>query len=348
MADLSSEERTEAPTPRRIQQSRRAGQVATSRDLAAALAMATACVVLVATARAGVAGLVQAMREAMVGAAKATALFAFAKAGLEVAVVTLAPPVGALLVVACLVGVMQARGLAAALPLMPEARRVLPSLGKVLGRERALEAGKGFVVVCFLFAVAFWSIRPAISAIAGLSGASAAQILRAIGVLGEHLAIRLTVAMLALGAVDFLWQRHRHGKALRMSRDEVKREHRESEGEPAQKAERLRLHQEIMREQALGEVTEADLVVVHAGIIAAAIRCDLASASAPVVMMKGERRVAQAIEAAARAAGVPVVVDPALVRALASVDDGGEIPESLYEQVAECLVRVQAKGQSEN
>jgi flagellar biosynthesis protein FlhB len=310
--------------------------------------MATACVVLVATARAGVAGLVQAMREAMVGAAKATALSAFAKAGLEVAVVTLALPAGALLVVACLVGVMQTRGLAAALPLMPEARRVLPSLDKVLGRERAIEAGKGVVVVWFLFTVAFWSIRPAISAIAALGGASAAQILRAMGVLGEHLAIRLIVAMLALGAADFLWQRHHHGKALRMSRDEVKREHKESEGEPAQKAERLRLHQEIMQEQALGDVTKADFVVVHAGFMAAAIRYDRASASAPVVMMKGERRVAQAIEAAARAAGVPVIVDPNLSRALASVDDGGEIPKSLYEQVAECLVRVQAKGQFEN
>ena len=342
MADPSSEERTESPTPRRIQEARRAGQVAFSRDLAAALAVATACLVLIATAHAGVVGLVQAMREAMAGASKSNALGAAAKAGLNVAMLTLALPVGALFVVACLSGVAQTRGLATVLPLRPDTRRVLPSLDRVLGRERAIEAGKGVVALAMLFAVAFWSIRPATFGVAALSGASPMQILSAMGVFGEHLAIRLTLAMLALGTADFLWQRHRLGKALRMSRDEVKREHRESEGEPAFKTERLRLHQEFMAERGLDEVAEADVIVVDVGVIAATIRYDGADSGAPVVMLKGTNKRAQVIEEAARAAGVPVVVDPGLVRALVSVDDEGEIPEALYERVAKCLVQVQA------
>jgi flagellar biosynthesis protein FlhB len=316
--------------------------------------MATACVVLVATANAGIAGLVEAMREAMAGATKSTTLSAAARSGLEIAVLTLSLPVGTLLVVACLAGLAQTRGLATAWPLLPAGRKVLPTLHRVFGRDRAVEAGKGCIVLGILLAACFWSIRPAISGIAALGGASAARILRAVGVLGEHLAIRLTVAMLALGAADFLWQHHRHRKALRMSRDEVKREHKESEGEPAHKAERLRLHQECMQEQASGDVTEADFVVVQsggmaggvAGVMAAAIRYDREARVAPIVMVKGEHRHAQAIEAAARAAGIPVLIHPDLVRALASVDDGGEIPPALYEQVAECLVWVQGLGQA--
>jgi flagellar biosynthesis protein FlhB len=314
--------------------------------------MATACVVLVATANAGAAGLVEAMREAMAGATKSTTIFAAARSGLEIALLTLSLPVGALLGVACLAGLAQTRGLATALPLLPEGRKVLPTLGRVVGRDRAMEAGKGCLALGILLAVGFWSIRPAISCIAALGGASAARILRAVGVLGEYLAIRLTVAMLALGAADFLWRHHRHRKALRMSRDEVKREHKESEGEPSHKAERLRLHQEGMQEQASGDVAEADFVVVESGVMvgvmAAAIRYDREARGAPVVMVKGEHRHAQAIEAAARAAGIPVLIHPGLVRALASVDDGCEIPPALYEQVAECLVRVQAMGQAEN
>jgi flagellar biosynthesis protein FlhB len=353
VADSSPEERTEAPTPRRIQEARHAGQTAVSRDLVAALATATACIVLVASAHAGVAGLVQAMREAVAGATKSTAITAAAKAGLDIAALTLALPVGALFVVACLAGLVQTLGGASALPLQPDARRVSPSLGRVLGRDRVIEVGKGLIVLCILFTVAFWSIRPAISSIAALGGASAARILRAVGVLGEHLAIRLTVAMLALGAADLLWQRHRHGKALRMSRDEVKREHRESEGEPAQKAERLRRYRELMHERTVGDIAEADFVVVQAGVMAAAIRYDREASNAPVVMVKGVHRHAQVIETRARAAGVPVVVDPDLVRALASVEEGSDIPEGLYQQVAECLVRIQdlgqqAMGQSEN
>jgi len=348
MSEASTKERSEAPTPRRIQQARRRGQVAISRDLGAALCMATACVVLIATASSGVAGLLQVMREALEGAAKSMATSGVAKAGMEVVLVTLAVPAGALWLVACLVGVAQTGGLATARPLRPDGSRALPAMGRVLGGDRVVEAGKGILAVGVLVAVAGWSMRPAMSGVAALGGASAGRILRAVGVLGGRLAIHLTVAMLALGAADYLLQRQRHRKALRMSRDEVKREHRESEGEPTHKAERLRLHHEFMQEQALGDVAEADFVVVHAGVLAAAIHYDRAGSSAPVVRVKGERLRAHAMEASARASGVPVFVDAHWARSLASVDEGEEIPEALYELVAECLVRAEAMGQARN
>jgi flagellar biosynthesis protein FlhB len=348
MVDSSTEERTEAPTPRRIQQARRDGQTPISRDLVAALAAVTACIVFVASAQAGAAGLAHAMREAMAGATKSTGVVAAAKAGFEVALLTLALPASALFVIVCLAGLAHTQGFASAVPLRPDARRVVPSLGRVFGRERVIEVGKAGIVLCLLFSVALWSIRPAISSLAALSGASAARILHTAGVLGEHLAVRLSATMLALGAADFFWQRHRHEKALRMSRDEVKREQRESEGEPAQKAERLRRYQELMQEQRVGDIAAADFVVVQAGRMAVAIRYDHEAVSAPIVMVKGVHGQAQAIEAAARVAGVPVVVDPNLVMALASVEDGDDIPEVLYQQVAECLVRIQAASQPEN
>jgi flagellar biosynthesis protein FlhB len=131
-----------------------------------------------------------------------------------------------------------------------------------------------------------------------------------------------------------------------MSRDEVKREHRELEGEPAHKAERRRLHRETMHEQALCDVSGADFVVVQSGVMAAAVRHESDGPQAPVVMVKGERKVAQAIENAARTAHVPVFADPDLARALVAVEEGEEIPEALYEQVAEWLVRARTLGQS--
>jgi type III secretion protein U len=348
MSEASTEEKGESPTPRRIEQARRRGKVAVSRDLAAALSMATACIVLVATASSGVAVLLQLMVEALRGATQSMAFSVAAQAGLEVVLVNLAVPASALLLVGCLVGVAQTRGLATALPLRPDGRRVLPAIGRVLGRDRVVEAGKGILALGVLFAVAGWSMRPAMLGVAALSGASAGRILRAVGVLGGRLAIHLTVAMLALGAADYLLQRQRHRKALRMSRDEVKREHRDSEGEPVHKAERLRLHHEFMQKQALGDVANADFVVVHAGVLAVGIRYDRKSSGAPVVNVKGERLGAQAMEAAARAAGVPVFVDAHWAGALALVDEGEEIPEALYALVAECLLRAEAMGQARN
>ena len=348
MSESSADERNQAPTARRIQQARRRGQVAISRDLAAALSVAVACVVLVATASSGVAGLLLCMREALEGATKADALSAAATSGLEVVLLDIAVPGGALLLVASLTGVVQTRGLVTARPLRPDAEQILPTLARVFGRERICEAGKAIFALCMLFAVALWSVHPAVADIAALGGASAARILRTVGVLGQLLAIHLSVAMLAFGAIDYFWQRYRHGKALRMSWDEVKREHRESEGEPAHKAERLRLHHEFMQEQTLGDVTGADFVVVHAGDMAAAIRYDRKGSSAPVVLMQGEGGRAQAIAAAARTAGVPVLADVPWGQALASVDEGEEIPEALYEPVAKCLLRVETMVQPEN
>src|ERR1019366_1327708 len=196
------------------------------------------------------------------------------------------------------------------------------------------------------FSVAYLSIRPAISAIAVQGGARAEQILRALGVLGQRLGIHLTLAMLAMGIADYFWQRSRYEKALLMSRDEVKREHRELEGEPAHKAERRRLHRETMQEQALSDVPRADFVVVQSGVMAAAVRYESDGSQAPMVMVKGERKVAQAIEDAARTAHVPVFADPDLARALLAAEEGEEIPEALYEQVAEWLGRGRALGQS--
>ena len=280
------------------------------------------------------------MREALDGATKATAISDAMRAGLKTATLTLAVPLAALFVMAVLIAMAQTRGLVTAEPLRLDTRRIVPSLDRLLGRERALEVGKGIFGLVILGAVAWCSILPVTSEMASIGGASATQILHAVGVLGQRLGIRLAVAMLALGIVDYLWQRQRHRKALRMSRDEVKREHRESEGEPAHKAERLRLHRELMPEQSIGDVKGADFVVFHAGVMAAAIRYD--GESAPVVMVKGERRCAQSIEEAARAAGVPVFVEPALVRALARAEEGNEIPERFFEQVAELLVKSHA------
>ena len=345
MADSAFEERTLAPTPRRIQQARQEGKVVISRDLSSAVAMVTASTVFLLAVPAGVAGLFLFMCEVMRTAAGEIGFAPAAKHGLGLASQCLAVPLGALWVVACMTGVAQTRGLVTSLPLRPSARRALPALSRVLGREQFVEAAKGLLGLVALLVVAYWSIRPALAHIAGLGGAGPAQILAALGVLVGRLAMHLTLAMVVLGVADYLWQHKRHGRALRMGQGEARREHKESEGEPAHKAERLRLHHEFMNESSLAEVADADVVVLHAGVLAVVIRYDRARASAPVVVLRGELGRVQGVVRAARLAGVPVLDDPELARALATVVEGAEIPEPLYESVAVCLVRVQVPDQ---
>lgn len=122
-----------------------------------------------------------------------------------------------------------------------------------------------------------------------------------------------------------------------MSHDEVKREHKESEGDPHHKQERKRLHKELLEGRMVNEVKKANFVVVNPTHIAVAVKYDRERDAAPVVLAKGERLLAERIKQAAREAGVPIFRDVGLARALRDVEEGDEIPEALYEAVAEIL-----------
>jgi flagellar biosynthesis protein FlhB len=140
-----------------------------------------------------------------------------------------------------------------------------------------------------------------------------------------------------VGILDYLWQWHQYRKRMKMSREEVKREYKESEGDPQHKAERHRLHKQILEQRMVDAVRKADFVVVNPDHIAVAVRYDKEAQQAPLVVAKGERLLAERIKEAAREAGVPIFRDVNLARALRDVEEGDEIPEALYEAVAEIL-----------
>lgn len=123
-----------------------------------------------------------------------------------------------------------------------------------------------------------------------------------------------------------------------MSRDEVRREQKEDEGDPAHRAERRRRHRALLE---AGPVARATVVVVNPTHVAVALRHDRAAGGAPVVVAKGAGRAAAVIRSAARRAGVPIVRDVPLARALHRLAElGDEIPEELYEAAATVLAHL--------
>jgi flagellar biosynthetic protein FlhB len=133
-----------------------------------------------------------------------------------------------------------------------------------------------------------------------------------------------------------------------MTREQVKREHKESEGDPRHKAERHRLHRELLEQRMVAEVRKADFVVVNPDHIAVALRYDREGEAAPVVVARGERLLAEKIKEVAREAGVPIFRDVTLARSLRDVEEGDEIPEALYEAVAEILRVVYGEGAADD
>jgi len=156
-----------------------------------------------------------------------------------------------------------------------------------------------------------------------------------------RLGMRLAVALLILAILDFAWQRYRHERDLRMTKEEVKDELRSMEGDPHIKRRRREVQLQLIIQRLRKDVPTADVVVTNPTHVAVAIRYDAEAMIAPKVVIKGADRIALRIRQIAAEFGVPIVERPPLARALyESVEVGEYVPERLYRAIAEILAYV--------
>jgi flagellar biosynthetic protein FlhB len=152
--------------------------------------------------------------------------------------------------------------------------------------------------------------------------------------------IKLLLFMVVLGVIDWFWQKNRYEENLKMTRQEVKKENKDLEGDPQIKARVRALQFEMVRKRMLADVPTADVVVTNPTHFAVALKYT-PGAAAPKVVAKGQDHVAQIIKKVARQARVPIIENRLLARSLhKQVEVGAGIPESLYQAVAEVLAYV--------
>lgn len=157
----------------------------------------------------------------------------------------------------------------------------------------------------------------------------------------ETLLWRAVLLFLLVGVCDLLWQRHRYTKQLKMSKHEIKEESKEQQGSPHIKQKIRRLQRDAARRSMMKAIPAATAVIVNPSHYAVAIKYSIDGAAAPKVVAKGKNYVAARIRKRAVEAGVPIVENPPLARALyTSVDVGQEIPTHLYRAVAEILAYI--------
>ena len=340
----ASGEPTEEPTQKRVDEARGRGEVAYSRDLVSAAAMTAALLALIAGGPESVARLVAYWRGALAAAPAGGSPSEALLAGTTELARILAVPLAAACVLALGAGMLQTRGLLALGALKPDLGRLSPAEGlkRAFGGQAALQVGKGLLKVTLVAVLVWVTVRPLLGGVAALAGMEAGRTLQVLGLLASRLAERVALVALALGLADYLFVYRRHRRGLMMTRDEVKRESKESEGDPSHRAERQRLHRELMEQRMVAEVRKADFVVVNPDHIAVALRYDRDGDAAPVVIASGERLLAERIKQVAREAGVPIFRDVTLARSLRGLPEGEEIPAALYEAVAEVLRMVYA------
>jgi flagellar biosynthetic protein FlhB len=153
--------------------------------------------------------------------------------------------------------------------------------------------------------------------------------------------IRVIIPMTALAVLDYMYQKWSYEKKLRMTKQEVKEEHKQTEGNPQIKSRIRNLQFEAARKRMMAEVPKADVIVTNPTHIAVAIRYDSLSMKAPRVVAKGASLIAERIREIAREANVPIIENKELARNLyKTVDIGSEIPGDFYRAVAEILAYV--------
>lgn len=330
-------DKTEPPTPRRLRRARQEGDSAVS----GALIQAGVFVVVLALVPSVLSSAVPVVRE-LLERALAESDAAFSAPGLVAIVTALSLPIvaaGAL--TAAALGAMQTGGAFSFNKLAPDLARANPVQGlRNLFRVDRLVALLRAVGATLL--IAWLAVRLLLSEAASL-GNAVGQLDRGVQA-GLSMAYRLAwmaaLVSLALSATDLLAVRFTWLQRLRMNKDEVKREHRQAEGDPELKAARQRAHREALAGSMLNAVKDATVVIVNPTHLATALLYDETDDAAPRVVSSGTGDLARRIIEAAHAYGVPVVRDVPVAQALAELELGDEIPEALYEAVAEVLHEV--------
>lgn len=355
MADEAYQDRTEQPTPKRRSEAREKGQIPRSRDLNASLVLLTGLSLLMvwgpwmglrsaAMIKQGLAGL----RPETLSPANLHLLFLHF-AGLLATL--LAPVFLGLFLASILANYLQGGWVFATQRLQPDLKRLdfFAGLKRLFSGNSLVELAKALAKVALISLVAYFSLRNQVPHLLPLLGQEAGQLAFYLKSSTLEVFSRIIAALMVLGFLDYFYQRHRHEKSLRMTKQEVKDEMRQAEGDPRVKARLRSLMRQLATKRMIAEVPQADVIITNPTHVAVALKYDAAAMVAPQVVAKGQGFVALKIMALAQEAGVPRVENPGLARSLYRLVEVGEvIPFSLYRAVAEVLAYIYGlRAQSE-
>ncbi|HEY8538103.1 MAG TPA: flagellar biosynthesis protein FlhB [Steroidobacteraceae bacterium] len=341
------QERTEQATPKRREEARRRGQIPRSRELStAAVVMTGGCALYALGGQLG-AGLHGMMTKGLLVSREqalddARMVPAFATAALDT-LLACAPLFG-LIVVAALIAPLALGGWNfSTQALQPQFSRMNPIAGlkRMFAPRSLVELGKGFAkfgVVALLAVLVLWNEASELLALGRESALGA--IVHAARLTGQGLIV-VSAGLLIIAAVDVPYQLWQYAKQLKMTREEIRQELKETEGSPEVKSRIRQVQQQLARQRMMQQVPKADVVVTNPTHFAVALRYDERRMRAPIVVAKGVDAIAARIREVATEHGVPLFEAPPLARVLyRNVDIGDEIPANLYVAVAQVLTYV--------
>ncbi len=347
MADKPASERTEQATPQRTKKARTEGQIAQSEEVPSAIMIGALILTLVLTAGHMYQWFTSQVRDGLLvtlDAPMSTETFAqvlYAK-GVQCFVVLV--PFLLTAAAASVIGSLMVGGWA----FSPKAIRMdlsrispLKGLKNMISLRSVVKLLLSLTKMAILLVIAWQYLASQMDTLLSLHWRSAAGTLSVASKMIVGLSVRIAVALAAIASIDFLYQRWNYRRQLRMTRQEVKEEHKEHEVSSETRGRVRSMQMAMAQKRTLQDVPTADVVVVNPTHFAVAIRYDAVEMPAPQVVAKGSDFLCEKIKEIARANGVPIIEKPELARALYAAAEPGEvIPEALFVAVAEILASI--------
>ncbi len=250
-------------------------------------------------------------------------------------------------VITMLVGVVQVGWKVSAKPMQPKLSKFNPINGfkRMFSKESLFGLLMAIVKVAVIIYIAYTSIRDEANDLFLLYEIPLNQAIALIGSIIIDAGIKISLVYLIVGIADYIYQKRKFSEDMKMTKQEVKDEYKNTEGDPQIKGQQRRRMQEASRRRMMQDVPKADVVITNPTHFAVALQYDAEVSKAPILLAKGEDYLAQKIKEIAKEHHVEIVENKPLARMIYhNVDIGAEIPPELYQSVAEVLALVYHKN----
>ncbi|MBF0418742.1 MAG: flagellar biosynthesis protein FlhB [Magnetococcales bacterium] len=345
--DVDQESRTEDPTSKRMSDARGKGQVTTSREVGTALLLLATTTLFFFQGEKLWFEMQNKMRFFFSGfmsdSIQPQGIVVLLQDIIVSFILDMAPLFILLMIVAILSSTIQHGFLITIEPIMPSFSRLNPIQGiaRLFSFKSIIELIKSIIKLFIISIAVYISLKNSALEIFGLTDTNLGHVIRVLGNDIFHLMVLVTIAFLSLAVVDFMYQQHEYIKGLRMTKQEVKDEQKQMEGDPMVKGRIRQIQREMAQRRMMEEVPKADVVITNPTHYAAALLYKQGEMAAPKLVAKGRGRTAERIREIARENKVVLVENPPLARSLYSdVPLDAVIPPQLFKAVAQVLAYV--------
>ncbi|MDX2085854.1 MAG: flagellar biosynthesis protein FlhB [Candidatus Melainabacteria bacterium] len=345
--------RTEKPTARKLQRAREQGQVAKSQDLNAAISLAALALLVSFSGNyfyASLSGILQGTYQRLSTQALTVSTFGdLWTDALQTLIWLLVPMMLTVTTAAILINLVQIKPLFTTKPLEPKLDKLNPINGfkRIVSMRSMVESAKAIIKMAVLGSIASMVIMGRQTELMGLNLLDLPTALSLIGEILSQIALWSIAIFFVIGLIDWRYQAYELEKQLMMSKQDIKDERKETEGDPMIKSRIRQTAAQMARKRQMVSVPTADVVITNPTHFSVAIKYDPDLFPAPTVVAKGKDHVAMQIRMLAKEHGVPLMENKPLARSLyAAVDVDQMIPPDLFAAVAEVLAYVFARNKS--